>query len=415
MSAIDVPGATAFHYAYDANKNPVSQSSLDPDDAQSYAYDAEDRLTSFTRANGDAQRWDLSLAGDWSQVTRNGVTESRTHDAAHALTSFDGSPVPHDEKGNTLVSELGDDLTWDFENRLESAYVERYRYDALGRRVATAKGKAGNTSFVYDGWRVIAEYEAFGPSPAVARTYVFGEHLDEVLMMWDGNRYYVHANRLRSVQALTDDTGALVEAFRYEPYGALTVLTDPGPDGQWFTGDEPADVESWVGMPYAFTGQRLDAMTGLYHYKSRYYSSWFGRFLSRDPIGYEGGTPNLYEYVGSRPVGAVDPMGTDDDNFVGTQQQNQGKHCGQMTADNCLFIDEVIKACPQHCSGAPQGEKVPDEAWKSPQSQQPPKGKVAQKSAKNAKPDLPLLLMLMGPAVIALSRLGKRVVRRRGS
>src|SRR5262249_11847622 len=48
----------------------------------------------------------------------------------------------------------------------------------------------------------------------------------------------------------------------------------------------------------------------LYHYKSRSYSAWFGRFLSRDPIGYEGGSPNLYEYVASRPVSGVDPMGT---------------------------------------------------------------------------------------------------------
>ena len=33
-----------------------------------------------------------------------------------------------------------------------------------------------------------------------------------------------------------------------------------------------------------------------------------GRFVSRDPIAYEGGW-NLYGYVSSRPTGATDPLG----------------------------------------------------------------------------------------------------------
>lgn len=31
--------------------------------------------------------------------------------------------------------------------------------------------------------------------------------------------------------------------------------------------------------------------------------------MDRDPIGYGGNTLNLYEYVGSKPTGYVDPMG----------------------------------------------------------------------------------------------------------
>jgi hypothetical protein len=40
-----------------------------------------------------------------------------------------------------------------------------------------------------------------------------------------------------------------------------------------------------------------------------FYAPNLGRWVSRDPIGYQGGGNNLYEYVGNHPVIAVDPSG----------------------------------------------------------------------------------------------------------
>jgi RHS repeat-associated protein len=54
---------------------------------------------------------------------------------------------------------------------------------------------------------------------------------------------------------------------------------------------------------------RFDAETGLMYYKNRYHSTALGRFVSRDPIGYNAGSLGLYEYVGSRSTYAVDPFG----------------------------------------------------------------------------------------------------------
>ncbi len=48
----------------------------------------------------------------------------------------------------------------------------------------------------------------------------------------------------------------------------------------------------------------------LYYVRNRTYSPVLGRWIQRDPIGYAGGI-NVYEYVGGRPVTAVDPRGTD--------------------------------------------------------------------------------------------------------
>ncbi|MFT3771415.1 MAG: RHS repeat-associated core domain-containing protein [Minicystis sp.] len=321
VSSIAVPGITGFAYSYDADENPLAQAnSVDPGDDQGYAYDSEDRLTSFTRSSGDAQSWSLSLTGDWNQHTANGVTESRAHGAAHQLVDRDGQPLSYDAKGNLVGDDRGRTYTWDFEDQMQSVDTglvqpAQYGYDALGRRVSKTVPHGirivtlVQTVFAYDGWRVIAEYDGGKSAAAPTQSYVFGDALDEVLFMDTGSPYFVHSSRMLSVQAITDASGALVEAWRYDPYGAATVLTGAGPDGVWFTADDWLDVTSQVGMPFAYTGQRLDEETGLYHYKNRYYSAALGRFLSRDPLGYEAGLANLYQYVESRPVAASDPLG----------------------------------------------------------------------------------------------------------
>ncbi len=51
-----------------------------------------------------------------------------------------------------------------------------------------------------------------------------------------------------------------------------------------------------------------DAETQNYYVRNRYYLPTLGRWLTRDPIGYQGGI-NLYEYVQSSPVANVDPEG----------------------------------------------------------------------------------------------------------
>jgi len=48
---------------------------------------------------------------------------------------------------------------------------------------------------------------------------------------------------------------------------------------------------------------------GFYYMRARYYDPQVGRFISEDPIGFEGGDVNLYAYVGNNPVNLIDPNG----------------------------------------------------------------------------------------------------------
>jgi uncharacterized protein RhaS with RHS repeats len=43
--------------------------------------------------------------------------------------------------------------------------------------------------------------------------------------------------------------------------------------------------------------------------KARYYDSEVGRFISEDPLGFEGGDLNLYVYAANNPIMFMDPKG----------------------------------------------------------------------------------------------------------
>ena len=89
-----------------------------------------------------------------------------------------------------------------------------YTYDALGRRVSKTVG-ATTTKSVYDGARVIAEYDGAGQ---LLRKYIYGPGLDEPAMMQVvAARYYYLFDSLGSVTGLTDASGSLVEAISQTP------------------------------------------------------------------------------------------------------------------------------------------------------------------------------------------------------
>ena len=97
---------------------------------------------------------------------------------------------------------------------------------------------------------------------------------------------YLHADRIGSIIATTNSSGAVTNKNLYSAFGEGV----------------PA------GSTFGFTGQRYDSETGLYYYKRRYYNPAIGRFLQPDTIGYTTDL-NLYTYVNNDPLNKLDPTG----------------------------------------------------------------------------------------------------------
>jgi RHS repeat-associated protein len=95
-------------------------------------------------------------------------------------------------------------------------------------------------------------------------------------------------DHLGTTRALTDASGSPTSNLTYDSFGNVTVGS--------------------AATRYTYTGREVDADTGLMYYRARWYDPNQGRFVSEDPIGFDGGI-NWYVYVVNRPLSYTDPLG----------------------------------------------------------------------------------------------------------
>ncbi|MEZ4623182.1 MAG: RHS repeat-associated core domain-containing protein, partial [Caldilineaceae bacterium] len=220
---------------------------------------------------------------------------------AHAIKK---SGYSYDGNGN-LISRAGNTLVWNHENRLQevkngSTTIESYLYDPDGQRV---KKTAGSTSTYY----VNQFYEKSGTT--VTQYYYFNGQ--RIAMKQGSTIYYLHSDHLGGVAMSTAGGTTPGSTSAYNAYGSYR-----------FGGAIPTD--------HKFTGQKLDAATGLYYFNSRYYDRDIGTFISPDTIVPD--ATNLFDYnrymmVRGNPLRYSDPTGHDplDANWEAEFEANHGR------------------------------------------------------------------------------------------
>ncbi|AQT69306.1 RHS repeat-associated core domain protein [Anaerohalosphaera lusitana] len=179
------------------------------------------------------------------------------------------------------------------------------------------------------------EYTVDSGTESESASCIYGNYVDEALLMADANGDRTHAyihNNLYSPVAMIDWTdGTIAERCEYSVYGTATVRL-PGPDGSYYTADDITQDAPKTANPYLYTGRRLDILEGgslkLQYSRHRYYDPQTGRFLQKDPLGiapfglilgnsfdpvgqYDGGLL-AYSYGRLIPTIAVDFLGLKD-------------------------------------------------------------------------------------------------------
>ncbi|HKP68704.1 MAG TPA: RHS repeat-associated core domain-containing protein, partial [Pyrinomonadaceae bacterium] len=160
------------------------------------------------------------------------------------------------------------------------------KYDALGRRVRRfVAATSEDTKFIYDGLDVVMDDDM---TTGITK-YQNGLGIDDKLKLSGGgvSKYFL-ADHLGSAVALTNSGGTVTDQTSYDSFG---------------------DQTSSLPTRYGFTGRERDNFSGLMYYRARFYDPNLGRFVSEDPIGFDGGDINLFAYVWNSPSGFADPYG----------------------------------------------------------------------------------------------------------
>jgi RHS repeat-associated protein len=165
-------------------------------------------------------------------------------------------------------------------------------YDGTGRR----RGKTisgTTTNFLYDGLNLVQELTTSGTPTANLLT---GLGFDETFARADGGGAgSLLTDALGSTIELADASGTLQTHYTYDPFGETAISGASSANGQQFTGRESDS-------------------TGEYFFRARYYDTSRGRFISEDPLGFEGGV-DLYAYALDSPTNLTDPTGLDPEPF----------------------------------------------------------------------------------------------------
>jgi RHS repeat-associated protein len=168
-----------------------------------------------------------------------------------------------------------------------------YQFDALDRRVAKFVSDNLISRYVWqDQLRLAAELNADG---SMKKQFVYADGVNSPeYMIFDGKRYFFVKDHRGSINLVVNvDSGEVVQRMSYSEFGEVVEDTNPG------------------FQPFGFAGGLYDTDTKLVKFGVRDYDGKIGRWLSKDPIRFDGGDTNLYGYVLNDPIDYIDPLGTE--------------------------------------------------------------------------------------------------------
>ena len=330
IDTIDSSEDGLYDYDYDET-GQLTDVTLDSTPVEGYDYDANGNRTS---ANGDTYTTTafnrLETIDDGTNVTAYGYD----YEGNLTLTFIDANENSTLDSGDTDIVEYA----WDHRNRLvgvtnydtfadygtTSSQEVDYVYDYLNRLVARTIDEDGSGAtysdeteyYVYDGGepgtaeqpdqdadvgQIVLQLDENG---APTHRYLWGPAVDQILadeVVDDGTADDVN-------WTLTDHQNTVRDLVEYNPgTNTASVINH-------ITYDSYGNALNAVDCLFAFTGRLSDSATGLQNNLNRWYDPEVGRWLSEDPIGFEGGDANLYRYVANDPGNGVDPSGLEGSN-----------------------------------------------------------------------------------------------------
>ena len=120
-----------------------------------------------------------------------------------------------------------------------------------------------------------------------------------LMVVKDGVTYYPICDANGNIREYLDSNGLSVAQFVYTPFGELVASCGTMKDS----------------FALRFSSKYFDKETSMYDYGRRFYHPWYGRWISRDPIGIRGGL-NEVGFVENDAINYFDVLGQKTRNFA---------------------------------------------------------------------------------------------------
>jgi RHS repeat-associated protein len=282
-------------YDYDA-ANRITTWVIDGQNS-TYTYDKTNQLVTADYATQSDESYTYDKNGNRTNpgyVT--GKDNQLLADGVHTY-SYDneGNMVTRTHSGTGVVTSY----EWDHRNRLVRVtdrngvtvnQTVEFTFDAVNRRLS----ESVNSAMIRFSYNHLDPWVDFDNGSVAINRYMLGQDIDQLLSRKEisGNSEWYLTDGVGSVRAISGREGDLHAVTTYEAFGKAI----KSPSSSNFD-------------RFSFTGRELNAATGLYYYRARNYSGNLGRFITKDPIGFEAGDYNLYRYVENRPLSENDPLG----------------------------------------------------------------------------------------------------------
>ncbi|HKO53169.1 MAG TPA: RHS repeat-associated core domain-containing protein [Polyangiaceae bacterium] len=274
-----------------------------------YTYSPEGRLTDVLRNGVTYEHYDYSSQnGNRSAATTpflSVISSEVSYDAQDRLKTYGPYTYTYTNNGSLLTKT---------DTRTTPASVTTYAYDAQGnllsvtpssglaisyivdgqnRRIAEKVGTTTMKQWLYrDGLKPVAELDGSGNLLSI---FVYGSNPNTPDLVVRNNVTY---------RLLTDHVGSVLRAINVSNVSDVAFAAEYTAFGEQAVTTGSADF-----VPFGFAGGLYDAQTGLVRFGARDYDPVVGRWVSKDPILFDGGQANLYVYVGNDPINGIDPTG----------------------------------------------------------------------------------------------------------
>jgi RHS repeat-associated protein len=264
-----------------------------------FAYDSAGRLRTVTQDGVAVGEYEYDANGNRTRSTSSVGVELGVVDAQDRLVSYGGATYEYSDAGDLQLMIAGTDTTayhYDATGalrwmRLPNGTRIDYVIDPLGRRIGKRVNGVFAQGFLYESdLRIAAELT---PTGEVRSRFVYGTQVNVPdYIVRDGKTFRLITDHLGSVRLVVDAaTGDVQQRLDYDAWGRVTQNSNPG------------------FQPFGFAGGVFDEATGLVRFGVRDYDPNTGRFTTRDPAGFSGGT-NAYAYTThADPINQVDPTG----------------------------------------------------------------------------------------------------------